>query len=1418
MASRDYAEQLIDYDAAVRDTNLALHKHEDKTLIWTREADSIEKDGKPKYKPGNAVRSEFMEQAYASMVSYIVPAHVKGFTKAAKIAVPDMNPPPMLMPPQEVEALNKLEQLRRPDKKDCLTYDKLTPVTKNGLKLFLDTEDGVVTWDNDDPYVWENDYVEPTRRNVQLRRRAQSVTTYRTDVFDRDVVAADLVQTAYAHVAEKQAESLRTGKANEPTEREVMIEYHKFIAGRPHLLNKTGQVTKKGLSVIRLWFRYHNGWLLSLPKVKSIVHGSAQLVSTGLIPYTVYQKGVDMAMEAVEDDRKTLPSRNKKDGKPDQDAERKARQAARADAFKRIAPPQKNAHTIVVDEPFKQNEESTARITIRQDPYVKSFLQIAHRVNYIDDTVPDTQPQLRGDVYLTHRNTTKTQSLEYIPAHHIYDVTNPVWHKALRKLFPQANDHKDYWQDLHMSAKVSEQRLILIAMKHNDAPYTNNIRTRNDNVSALLKDIRIAICNSPMVFMLVRGSWVPKEIEELVQSWQNLATYDPLIEFFEDPQNPYINHNGVKKTGYPLFRTPAMWAFEDWNELARPVGIGALFEQREFMGEHEYDGLVAVVPVPGTSHNITGIFMSYHLQVKVAYTHDTPKLVPGDALSIDFGTDSDVVSEHPWQGTVTGPTKATPPGMLNVIAERPWKDGQALDTKVYNVIDREHLNQINARELQEWARNNCVVPVKITSTGDYKECKRLMSNISQMKVPHALREQYIEKDKRLTAQRNLLLMKEHTQAEATSLYQDVRRSQLQQALPIIEPMLLPHQREQYDKWRSDGVYARTSWLTGPSGSGKSYMAYVLVMPYLLDIRVSNRVIATLEHEEAVALQDKAQSNFDAGEDTYTWEAGRITYCAMQNDAVDECYRKIKPIAHKFMSDMSQPPRLVLRLHSKQAEINAVKAMIRPSYDRNDGTMPFRLDPDHAVTKPLPKSLLDAYLAKFRGSGHANIRDKRMKELDGSPARYIMELARFPGFPVSPELAATFSTDALEDLAETLGPIVEAHRDMRAIGDKMTKDLATDIVKAVSKALDALLRNAAVVCTTASVATQYAFNLSRKSHVVVLEEAGRANDAETMGFMSHFWSVAWRLIAGATNQLSPMAFGDSKHNPFQRQIVMSTITRYEVTGGDVARLAKSSRFQNPQLMQLAALVNDMPNLEPIYGYDEDTTRLYADINRQLWGINTPLLFINVEKSNPQRDANRSTYSLETAAATMRDAVLRMQHISGKNHTILTPYNAQVLLLQRERDFAVEMAELRGNHQLAKNLLHIFITTVDAFMGQDSLSVTLDTAGAMGHLFQTGRTVVACTRAKASFQIIGPSLEFTAARAKQHSGLVKLIYALNKSRSIRRVTRQEMLEFEQYHPTLEDIGLAIAGNEVKAKHTPNASILTAQLRQKLEHKQD
>ncbi|EUC26979.1 hypothetical protein COCCADRAFT_79449, partial [Bipolaris zeicola 26-R-13] len=1044
-------------------------------------------------------------------------------------------------------------------------------------------------------------------------------------------------------------------------------------------------------------------------------------------------------------------------------ADRLARLEAKANARNRVAPLERNVCKISEEpEEFEQNQDNHVLLQMVEQAENRSFARLRHTINYLDATVPNEQPSHKAYVDLTHANTCGPLSqgqrdIEYVPTHRVVDVTDPKWYPSLAKIFRQTESVEDYWKGMHAGLVMSDYKLFLITIKHNEKHCTSNLFAHRQDVPDLVKDLRIVTRSSPIIFMLVRSHNIDELMEGLIKRFHDLTRNDPALEFYKSIDNPSLSNTGVRETSQlPKFTALPQMHFSTWEELQHEAGIGALIEQRFQMGNQEYNAKAAVVPVPGSYHRDANLYMAYLLQVSVRHDANKPRLMPGDHVTVDMNPDADTqaINEDVWRGRVTEPTKATAMGMINVIVERPSKNGIITDKMEYSDLPMTRMKQMNAEDLLTWTQRNCKMNIVMYTKNDDKECKRLMGNLARMTLSEDQRVNYAEKARRLDAARLMLTCTDHAKAKATALYNDIEAQHRQVAINFVTAMLRPHQRKEYTRWVENGVYNRTIWLTGPSGSGKTYLAMATMLPYLGKVEDATKQSADATQPAADKKQpaadaasagkdktEKKQQDPKIQEAIDLTERGRITIAAMQNKAIDSQYVLMSAMAKTYCQKMGQPTPLVLRLHSKEAELKAVAAMAHPNYNPGVDVSRAAIDPSVKITDDLLNSLLSDYLSAFRGE-HAGIADRRFKHIEGSAARYILELAQFPTFDASQELLDAFSDQELEAWAKELKPLLDAYSELSNNNGKSNKEIKNKIATAAKTGLNVLLECADVICTTVSVATQASFNMTRRAHVIALEEAGRANDAETVGLFSHYWHASLRLISGAVNQLRPAAFGDEKQNPFSKLLTVSTIARIQATGGAVSQLEASSRFHNEALFRLCAHVNAMPNMTLVQNaFNTELSEKYAEINKKIWGIKTDLIFLNTKGIATQRDANRSTYCRETATVAIQDAINRMAYMDGKDHVIITPYNAQVMMLRRQRDHAVMMAHTTRKNELANELLDIEIVTIDSFMGKDRASVTVDTVGAVGHLFEFGRTVVATTRARTSCQLVGPTTEYT-----------------------------------------------------------------------------
>lgn len=222
-----------------------------------------------------------------------------------------------------------------------------------------------------------------------------------------------------------------------------------------------------------------------------------------------------------------------------------------------------------------------------------------------------------------------------------------------------------------------------------------------------------------------------------------------------------------------------------------------------------------------------------------------------------------------------------------------------------------------------------------------------------------------------------------------------------------------------------------------------------------------------------------------------------------------------------------PPKLVLRIHSSSSEIDAVVAMSRPFFDPDEKEMPYYYNPNIEVTDGLPRSLLEAYLTHYRGTSDTSLCKCRMKEVDGSVANYILELANHPDFPRSPEVLATFTSGELTDLEDKLTPILCAREQLLRNGDVMDND----IKRAVKSAANVANIMPSVLLFSPSRSLHHVVSCHRdviqrcpSVACSVFGRVGRANDAEIAGYFSHYWQAQLRMFIGSTNQLPPKQNG------------------------------------------------------------------------------------------------------------------------------------------------------------------------------------------------------------------------------------------------------------------------------------------------------
>jgi hypothetical protein len=561
------------------------------------------------------------------------------------------------------------------------------------------------------------------------------------------------------------------------------------------------------------------------------------------------------------------------------------------------------------------------------------------------------------------------------------------------------------------------------------------------------------------------------------------------------PAYKFETRSDLLLDSYPTLRfRGCRYAFETFEEYERSVGLGTLLEQRASMGKHTYTGRVAVVPVPGTYSKKAKLWMAYHLQLSVDKNPRSPALVVGDSIIINFDPNG-IDLKTAWKGKITEAVDATSIGQLNVTVKRPHDKGTVLplDSEEHSVLTvKDFTTMEHSSVLRNWSRNNSKKSVVIYTNNDEKGCKRLMNNFSKLKVPHKLRDTYPAKAAALKAGTELLLMNNFTQLKRSELFKNIDAGQWTQARQILVTYLRDYQLSAFLEMEDNGLYENTACVIGSSGSGKFYLALTIAVAYK-EYRIKKAAMRAAK-EACIEVEPEAKPSSpkdnpappkpeEDSPETYTKQPGRITFCGIQNDTVDEVYRVLSTVTPKLMNEMEMPPKLVLRIHSSSSEIDAVVAMSRLFFDRDEKELPYYYNPNIEVTDGLPVSLLGAYLTHYRGTSDTSLCNRRMKEVDGSAANYILELANDPDFPRSPEVLATFTSGELTDLEDKLTPILRAREQLLMNGDVMDNDIKRAVKSAAKTGHYALLEKAAANVANI-MPSVLLFSPSRSVHYVV----------------------------------------------------------------------------------------------------------------------------------------------------------------------------------------------------------------------------------------------------------------------------------------------------------------------------------------------
>lgn len=240
--------------------------------------------------------------------------------------------------------------------------------------------------------------------------------------------------------------------------------------------------------------------------------------------------------------------------------------------------------------------------------------------------------------------------------------------------------------------------------------------------------------------------------------------------------------------------------------------------------------------------------------------------------------------------------------------------------------------------------------------------------------------------------------------------------------------------------------------------------------------------------------------------------------------------------------------------------------------------------------------------------------------------------------MSDRLKSSFTTAELADLRHQLHGLRSARADLDDNANEMTREIAQKAKVAAKIAFRALIKKVPSNATTLAVATLRSFQSTRRSHAMMLEEAGRASEADTIGLFSHYRGVDFRMLVGNHKQLYPALFGPAIQNNFHAQGRVALLSRLRATGFYTPELKTTPRYRNPDLLEVSRIANKDEQIEATPGsFDDQATKDARNIMNKIWKKPCTILFIFVHGFTVLKSPIGLVYNAATAIATMRGLV-------------------------------------------------------------------------------------------------------------------------------------------------------------------------------------
>lgn len=643
-----------------------------------------------------------------------------------------------------------------------------------------------------------------------------------------------------------------------------------------------------------------------------------------------------------------------------------------------------------------------------------------------------------------------------------------------------------------------------------------------------------------------------------------------------------------EKDARPKYEFKTKIPFSSQDEYTTVLGFGAIQEH-----EYEFDAAQSItcdqlrlrlMTIPGAGNRRYLAFLECPKGM-------TARIQPGDILKINFEPEIDDRAND-WHAVAVPPMPFAPIFDVSLLLTRPWKR-----------------NEKQWAILPDGVRFN---PVDIAKCRDGPTARKAVTEAHYCEVNVRLQ----LSDKPFRQQINSLRqLTDHPGHPMWPLLlannletKDVEKVDMYSTIPddfsdiIARARFNDRQREAFNMLR------KLPWgfgmFQGPPGTGKTYWILNVVLPLIaFDKRSTANDIANDRHQVLIT----GPANHP------------VTDSAVQ---LGELVAKLLP----------RRDAVIVRCHSIMTEEEVAWHPATKERGLEDDARPQIIQAEDEVDGELGDMLAATTVKDFYENATKRphgVADTRLRSIEQSLGTWML---KFAGILESPFAQPDRFRYFVQSFRQWRNGEQFESEDLVAFRQQ-TKDLRQYV-----------LSRADVVLATLSLAGTQGLSSVLKPDVVIIDEAAKPTEPETWNALANYQPRV-KILVGDDQQLKPEVHSNRQDNNFGGQLSLSLFARLRFAGFPTVMFEEQHRM-HPLISALVSEISYNRALRdsPLVKVEARATTIVRGVNKELYGIDKPFLFLNVVQSRDKAGPQNSRENLINVAVIMTHIERLILHCS------------------------------------------------------------------------------------------------------------------------------------------------------------------------------